>query len=202
MTALLVLELVFVVVALGLRTAVQLRRTGETGWVLPRRSDPFAKRAGVLMIVTCSPLFGVAPFLDAWGTSDAVGWIGFGLAVAGIKLCFFAQLNMRDSWRIGVDPELRTELVTDGLFGWVRNPIYTAVLIAALGFVLLVPNAVSVAAFALLVVGIEMLVRLVEEPYLANVHGIAFSAYRSRVGRFIPGIGRNSSPAARVVHGD
>ena len=40
------------------------------------------------------------------------------------------------------------------------------------------------------VVGIEIQVRLVEEPHLRALHGKAFDAYTSRVGRFLPGVGR------------
>jgi hypothetical protein len=36
-------------------------------------------------------------------------------------------IDMGDSWRIGVDPSETTTLVRTGVFGWVRNPIFTAV---------------------------------------------------------------------------
>lgn len=41
------------------------------------------------------------------------------------------------SWRIGVDPDERTELVTDGIFRFSRNPIYVFMVVAWLGFGLL-----------------------------------------------------------------
>jgi protein-S-isoprenylcysteine O-methyltransferase Ste14 len=35
-------------------------------------------------------------------------------------------------------------------------------------------------------------VRKVEEPYLATTHGAAYVDYASRVGRFVPGVGKKT----------
>ena len=93
---------------------------------------------------------------------------------------------MGDSWRVGVDPEERTELVTGGPFELVRNPIYSAMLPTVFGLVLMVPSVLAIAAFVALVVALELQVRLVEEPYLLQVHGDAYADYAARVGRFVP----------------
>ena len=74
---------------------------------------------------------------------------------------------MGDSWRIGVDPGERTELVTAGPFAVVRNPIFAAMIPTALGLALLVPSVIAIAGFAALVGALELQVRVVEEPYLA-----------------------------------
>lgn len=87
-------------------------------------------------------------------------------------------------------PTESTALVTGGPFQVVRNPIYAAMIPTCLGFVLLVPNALAIAAWLALVVGLELHVRRVEEPYLQRVHGRAYAEYAARVGRFLPGMGR------------
>ena len=97
---------------------------------------------------------------------------------------------MGDSWRIGVDESERTELVTAGPFGVVRNPIFAAMIPIPLGLALLVPNVVAFAAFPALVGAPELQVRLVEEPYLMRVHGERYLAYGSHVGRFVQGVGK------------
>jgi protein-S-isoprenylcysteine O-methyltransferase Ste14 len=43
---------------------------------------------------------------------------------------------------------------------------------------------------AALVLALEIQVRLVEEPHLLRAHGSAYGEYASRVGRFVPGLGR------------
>jgi protein-S-isoprenylcysteine O-methyltransferase Ste14 len=97
---------------------------------------------------------------------------------------------MGASWRMGLDRRERTALVRQGLFARVRNPIYTAMLLATLGLLLLAPGLTALFAWALLWIGLELQVRAVEEPHLARVHGDAYRSYCRAVGRFFPGVGR------------
>lgn len=55
---------------------------------------------------------------------------------------------------------------------------------------LMVPSPAGLAALLLLVLVIELQVRFVEEPYLMRVHSEDYARYASRVGRFVPGLGR------------
>ena len=100
---------------------------------------------------------------------------------------------MGASWRIGVDPDERTGLVTHGLFALVRNPIFTAMLVTALGLTLMVGNAISLTGLAALFAALEVQVRLVEEPYLLTVHGPDYERYSTTAGRFLPGLGRSQA---------
>ena len=60
------------------------------------------------------------------------------------------------------------------------------------GIALLVPTWLGFAAAVAIALGLEIQVRFVEEPYLVRTHGDEYRAYASRVGRFLPGIGRMS----------
>jgi protein-S-isoprenylcysteine O-methyltransferase Ste14 len=193
----LVLEVVFFVLAFGARSVVQWRRTGSSGFIRPRRGAPAVELAASTMFVVAIVLLGAGPVADLAGagrlTSDGtLAAVGAVLAAAGIALTLWAQMSMGDSWRIGVDPDEQTELVTQGVFSTVRNPIFTAMVLASVGLALLVPNAWSMAAVVVLVIGLEVQVRLVEEPYLRRTHGPAYERYVARVGRFVPALGTTS----------
>ena len=71
-----------------------------------------------------------------------------------------------------------------------RNPIFSGAALTAAGLALVVPNVLSLAMLVLFVAGLEIQVRLVEEPYLLRVHGEAYRRYAARTGRFLPGVGR------------
>lgn len=195
--AALVLYGVSLVLTFGVRIVVQLRRTGSTGvhGLAPDASalEWFAGALflGGLLAGALAPTLALLDVLEPIAALDgAVGHaIGLVLAGGGIVLTFGAQLAMGDAWRIGVDPEERTELVTDGPFSLVRNPIYSAMIPTVLGLVLLVPNPLSIVAIVSLVVGLELQVRLVEEPHLLRTHGQPYAEYASRVGRFVPRVG-------------
>jgi protein-S-isoprenylcysteine O-methyltransferase Ste14 len=195
--------LVFAAVGFGWRTVVQVRRHGDTGWRFQRSGlDRVVAPALALSLL----LLGAAPVLalvagEPWrpagvealatGTLGTVaGLVGAALAVAGGVITVVAQLQMGASWRIGVEPGERTELVTQGLFAHVRNPIFTGMLAVAVGTALLVPNLPAILGATSALVTICVQVRLVEEPNLRRVHGASYLRWASRTGRFLPGLGR------------
>ncbi len=193
----LALYLGFLAVAFGWRTWLQYRQTGDHGFRgLSGRIGSLQWWGGALLVVGMV-LSLAAPFADLWGlaprlalSTRPVNLTGVVLVLVGFVLTIAAQVSMRSAWRIGVDEAERTTLVTEGLFAYVRNPVFTGMLFTALGLVLLVPNLVSVAAFASALAGLEIQVRLTEEPYLLRAHGSAYHSYARRVGRFLPGLGR------------
>jgi protein-S-isoprenylcysteine O-methyltransferase Ste14 len=181
----------------GVRIALQVRRTGSTGVRgLPADARPLEWVAGALFITglaagAAAPVLALLDVLKPIEALDgAVGHaIGVVLAATGITLTFLAQLAMGDAWRIGVDPEEQTSLVTGGPFRLVRNPIYSAMIPTVLGLALMVPSALAIAGLLALAIGLELQVRFVEEPHLLRVHGDEYAGYAARVGRFLPGVG-------------
>ncbi|WP_129577703.1 isoprenylcysteine carboxylmethyltransferase family protein [Sorangium cellulosum] len=192
----LVLYAVYMALAFGWRSLRQRRATGSTGFrgiSGPPGSLPWL--GGVLFAVAM--LLGLAA-----PVAELAGWIGPlaepGLVVvglgavatlAGILGTLWSQGAMGASWRIGVSEAERTSLVTRGPFAVVRNPIFSFMMLAALGMALILPNAAALASFVALVTAIELQVRAVEEPYLLRAHGEAYAAYCAKVGRFLPGLG-------------
>ena len=191
----LVLFAVFLLLDGAVRIAVQRRRTGESGvrrpvgvfhWVARLASALGGLAAGVAAPV--AELLGLDPLpaLDETGLRGA----GAVLAALGVAAVFAGQLAMGASWRTTVDPGERPALVTSGPFRLVRNPIYTALTAMTAGLALAVPNAVAAAGLAAMVLGNELQVRRIEEPYLDHIHGTAWRQYAARTGRFLPGLGR------------
>jgi protein-S-isoprenylcysteine O-methyltransferase Ste14 len=186
---------VFGFLTLGVRVVLQLVRTGSTGLVGIGGSSRAEWASGALL-ATGIALAVTGPLRDdeleriGLLDGDVAQTAGIVLCAAGILIAFAAQLAMGSAWRIGVDPSERTDLVTDGPFALVRNPIYAGMLPFFVGVVLLVPNVVTVAAAAAMLASLELQTRLVEEPYLLRTHGERYARYAARVGRFVPGIGR------------
>ena len=146
---------------------------------------------GVLFTWVAAPIASLTDLAPLPGLErPLVQSLGVTLAAIGIVATLIAQLQMGASWRIAVDETERTALVSRGAFRVIRNPIFTAVATALVGLTLMVPNVIAVAGLAAAIIGIQIQVRLVEEPYLHRLHGTAFDDYASRVGRFLPGIGR------------
>ena len=187
------LEIAFFAIAIVWRSWVQWRRTGSTGFIRPHRGASALELAGAAGFVGAIVLLLAAPVADAADMSRFAvldtTWaalVGFVLILTGLLLTVTAQLTMGDSWRIGVDDNARTDLITTGVFSRVRNPIFTGMLLGVFGFLFLIPNPVSLAAVVMLTASLEIQVRRVEEPYLARTHGEVYERYRARTGRFLP----------------
>ena len=179
------------------RAWLQHRRTGSTGFRgISGRIGSVEWVAGVGFLVALVVAV-VGPALQLSGVitplpvlhADWIQITGIALALLGIALTVWAQLDMGDSWRVGVDENETTALVHTGMFGRVRNPIYTAMLTFDLGIALLTPNFVTIAGLVVAVTSLELQVRRVEEPYLLGKHGAAYRSYTASVGRFLPGVG-------------
>ena len=195
--AALILYGIWFALTIGLRTFIQWRRTGDTGFKgLGGRPGSVEWIAGVLFTVAL--LVGVAGPVAALAGLEPLGplaaawlpWVGLMVAGFGVVLTLLAQLSMGDSWRIGVDESERTEMVTGGAFAIVRNPIFSAMLVTAVGLTAMVPNVVALTGLVALVIALELQVRFVEEPYLATIHGEIYEGYRREVGRFVPRWGK------------
>jgi protein-S-isoprenylcysteine O-methyltransferase Ste14 len=117
------------------------------------------------------------------------------LAALATWLVWRGQEDMAASWRIGIAPGERTELVTRGLFRFCRNPIYLGLMVALAAFCCLLPGYLSGGLLVLGAVLLQVQARL-EEPYLLGQHGATYAAYCARVGRFLPFSGRYPGPAA------
>lgn len=191
----LVLFSIFGVLGFGWRSWLQYRRTGSTGFRGVSAGGVTERLAGfgfvvALIVAASGPILQEAKLVHPVSALSAVGVqaVGVVVATAGIAATVYAQLEMGDSWRIGVDQRETTTLVHTGVFGQIRNPIYTAMLIFGVGITLVTPNLLAGAGLLLLVATIELQVRGVEEPYLLRTHGDDYRAYAARVGRFIPGV--------------
>ncbi len=191
------LMVVYLLLAFGVRVAVQMRRTGATGIISIGSAPPIEVLGGGLFFTgvvlgALNPVLALADVIEPIEALDKTGLhvAGFVLCGIGIIGTFWAQMAMGNSWRIGVDPGERTELVTGGVFLLARNPIYSLMITAWIGFSLLVPTWLIAIGGLLLVVGIEIQVRLVEEPHLLRSHDRPYRDYAARVGRFVPGLGR------------
>lgn len=212
MTGRAVLALVFAAGGLGatfgVRSWLHWRATGSTGYrgISGRPlSLPWwggALFVGAVGLIVIAPVLVLVDLTQPMGAldGDAFAVIGLLLAAGSLVGVVVAQQGMGSSWRVGVDDSEHTGLVTSGVFRSVRNPIFTAMVLAVAGLALLIPTWVSLAALAALMTAVEIQVRVIEEPYLVRRHGQAYRSYAAQAGRFVPRLGLNLSASAAAVH--
>ncbi len=119
-----------------------------------------------------------------WLNHSVLIWTGIGLLVISLLWILIAQSNMGRSWRIGVDADVKTDLIQGGLFSISRNPIFLGMRVMLIGFFLILPNALTFAIWLLGDTLMQIQVRL-EEAHLREIHGDLYNAYTRRVRRWL-----------------
>ena len=138
----------------------------------------------VVLIMIFADSFYQALTPITWLERPLVTGIGLVLLVVAFAWVAVAQAQMGTSWRIGIDTENKTALVTEGLFRLSRNPIFLGMRLNLLGLFLVLPNAVTLALWLLGDVSIQTQVYL-EEEHLLTLHRDAYEQYRRRVRRWL-----------------
>lgn len=119
-----------------------------------------------------------------WLENQTVQIAGISLLLASLGWTVLAQIQMGNSWRIGIDEEKKTALVQSGLFRVSRNPIFLGMIVTLIGVFLTIPNALTILFFALGFVLIQIQVRL-EEEFLTEMQGDDYAKYRRTVRRWL-----------------
>jgi protein-S-isoprenylcysteine O-methyltransferase Ste14 len=117
--------------------------------------------------------------------TDIVNFIGFILGVFGLILCWRAQQEMGNSWRVGIDRKNKTELVTRGVFRYIRNPTYSGLFLICIGSFLIFPTMSFMLWVIVFFISIEFQVRI-EEEFLSEYHGEDYTRYYQVTKRYIP----------------
>lgn len=117
----------------------------------------------------------------------ALGALGAPLQLAGTAVLLWCVRDFAVRGRgtlAPVDPP--RELVSEGLYRWVRNPMYVGVVTVLLGHALWFGSRALLVYAACVFTGFHLFVMLYEEPTLEARFGDSYRRYRASVPRWIP----------------
>lgn len=181
--------------AFVLKSVIVARRIGKNPLVLPKDDSAFGLIGFYFKLILISMFIYVLAFaiFPTWHDKFlpiisvnhlTTKYVGLGLLAIALIWTVVAQVHMKNSWRIGIDTDTKTELITTGLFKLSRNPIFFGMVLSMFGLFLTTPNALT---GLFLIVGymlIQIQIRL-EETFLTKQHGQNYISYRQKVRRLI-----------------
>jgi protein-S-isoprenylcysteine O-methyltransferase Ste14 len=185
----------YVLAAFFWRSYIVWKRTGVNPVVFKGSDDAhdfigqvfkllFALVAGVVLAHSLSPdLYRYSVRIE-WLAHTWLKWVGMTLLLLSLFWTVLAQAQLGESWRIGIDREHQTPLVQAGVFRFSRNPIFLGMMFTLLGLFFVIPNALTLLAFVVGAVLIQIQVRL-EEEFLRKAHGEDYANYSRRVRRWL-----------------
>ena len=113
-----------------------------------------------------------------------VRYVGIIIAILGDIVFVISVWTMKDSWRAGVSPTDKTELVTTGIYQISRNPAFLGFDLVYIGVCLMFFNWVLllVSVFAMLMFHLQIV--NVEEEFLLDSFGEEYISYKKKVNRY------------------
>lgn len=123
----------------------------------------------------------IIPVIRYAGVTAMTRIIGVVLAACGIYLWYAAVVKAKIDEGI-----VHNRLVTTGVYAWVRNPIYSAFLIACTGALLISGNICLWILPFVYWTFLTVLMKNTEEKWLKKLYGKEYEEYCRRVNRCIP----------------
>jgi len=182
--------LVFVV-----RSVLLWKKTGINPLTFNKTDDAHGFNGKVFTVISFLELIvvGLYAFKNNWYEYLLPFWylenpilqkIGWVLLILSLIVVWISQTQMANSWRIGIDENNKTKLVTNGFFSLSRNPIFLGMMIANIGLFLVIPNAFTLLIISLSTITINTQIRL-EEEFLKRKFESEYLDYTEKVRRWI-----------------
>jgi protein-S-isoprenylcysteine O-methyltransferase Ste14 len=157
-----------------------------------RRRQPTSGRLLYLlyMFIAFSFLYGAdrrLGFLNRPFLPDRL-WIaqmGAAVTVVGVAFAIWARWHIGKNWSAVVSIKKDHQLIRTGPYSRIRHPIYTGILLAALGTAIAVDEYRALAALAAVMVGFVFKAKK-EESFLSREFGPAFEEHKRHTGFFLP----------------
>jgi len=142
--------------------------------------------AGVGMALPLFYLF--TPWLDFanYDLSGWLGWIGTVVFAMALFLLWRSHADLGRNWAAILQIRREHSLVTNGLYRYMRHPMYAAHLLWAIAQGLLLENWLAGWAFLVISVPFYLLRMPKEEKMMLEQFGQEYRQYISRTGRIIP----------------
>jgi protein-S-isoprenylcysteine O-methyltransferase Ste14 len=124
--------------------------------------------------------------LGAWPllSGTAATWTGITLIALGFLIALAAALGLGRALTPLPKPNEAGQLVASGVYRWVRHPIYTGVLLMALGWAFYIEGLVTLWSVLLLAIFFDIKSRR-EERWLLEKYP-EYAAYQKKTRRLIP----------------
>ncbi len=141
---------------------------------------------GVGMVLPLFYLF--SPWLDFanYDLPGWFGWIGTAVFVVALLLLWRSHADLGRNWSATLQIRREHSLVTDGIYRYIRHPMYAAHMLWAIAQVLLLENWLAGWAFLVICVPFYLLRAPKEERMMLEQFDEQYRQYISRTGGIVP----------------
>ena len=98
---------------------------------------------------------------------------------------WFVSAHLKESWRVGIHEDQKTELIIDGIYRYVRNPYFISYFVMFFSLFLVRPSIIILVLIAITITIFHRMVKN-EERHLLELHGEKYMNYKETTGRYLP----------------
>jgi len=113
-----------------------------------------------------------------------IAWLSLALLATGLLATLVCWKGMGKSWRMGINPQEKTQLIVSGPYAWIRHPIYAIQSLMLVASMALLPSPLMLISCALMIIFLQWEARR-EEKYLLIHHGDGYRDYCRQTGGFV-----------------
>jgi len=114
-----------------------------------------------------------------------IAWTSVIIIAFGLAATLLCWKRMGKSWRMGINPDEKTQLIITGPYAYIRHPIYAIQSLMLVASMALLPSPLMLISCALMIIFLQWEARR-EEKYLLIHHGDGYRDYCRQTGGFLP----------------
>jgi protein-S-isoprenylcysteine O-methyltransferase Ste14 len=162
--------------------ATATKRTVERGGLIAYRMVAIVIVVGYVAVTR---LLDVSANAQLWQTALALGFVSLCLVLAGAAFTVWARITLGRNWSVEVTFKQEHELIESGPYALARHPIYTGLIVMALGTAIDLGRAFGFVVLVALCCMFWLKAR--EEECMMDTHfPDAYAEYKARVHAIVP----------------
>lgn len=139
---------------------------------------------GVIWLVESIISYWINSFVPSLFSNYFINYFGLVIILIGLVFFVLSMITMKNSWRVGIDKSTKTELITNGLYKYSRNPAFVGFNLMFIGLFLTFPNMLTLLICIINFLSIHSLI-LQEEKHLESMIKEEYLIYRNTTARYL-----------------
>ncbi|MCK5101387.1 MAG: isoprenylcysteine carboxylmethyltransferase family protein [Cyclobacteriaceae bacterium] len=141
---------------------------------------------GIGMTIPIIYVFSTWLDIADYNAPDWVGWIGAGLFAFAIWILYRSHADLGKNWTPVLAIQKEHSLVTNGIYKYIRHPMYASHLLWAVAQILILHNWIAGFSFIVVMVPHYLMRAGTEEKMMIDQFGSAYEVYMKKTGRVLP----------------
>lgn len=179
----------------GVVAEIAIRAPFQKGWKTTAKTDQrisTTERAALGLLALGSYILPLIYSLTNWldfanyPLPDWLGWVGVGFMAGAVVVFARAHMDLKANWSPSLEVFKGHTLITNGIYRYIRHPMYASQWLWVIAQMLLLPNYIAGLSGLLVFIPFYFLRVRAEEQMMVETFGDQYRTYMAKTGGVIP----------------